>query len=76
MDRKETFSQHPESKQSLEELIAREQNDEEIGYSVPEDQKGHKCNFCGKSFTEARHLKLHIHMVHDVQKDTKVLLIS
>ena len=31
----------------------------------------HKCQSCGKSFSEARNLKRHIHTVHEGHKDHK-----
>ena len=33
--------------------------------------KNHKCDSCGKSFSEAGHLKGHINEVHNGQKDHK-----
>ena len=34
-------------------------------------QKDHKCNSCGKSYSEAGTLKKHINAVHNGQKDHK-----
>ena len=39
--------------------------------SVHNCQKDHKCNSCGKSFSQAENLKKHINSVHNGQKDNK-----
>ena len=33
--------------------------------------KDHKCDSCGKSFSQQGHLKRHIHTVHEGRKDLK-----
>ena len=40
-------------------------------YTVHEDRQNHKCESCGKSFSQAGNLKRHSLIVHEGRKDHK-----
>ena len=40
-------------------------------HKIHEGHNDNKCEFCGKSFSQAQYLKRHIHTVHEGQKDYK-----
>ena len=40
-------------------------------HTVHEGHKDHNCEYCGKSFSQARNLKNHIHTIHEGHKDNK-----
>ena len=41
---------------------------------VHNGQKDHKCDYCGKTYSQAGDLKRHINLVHNGQKDHKCAL--
>ena len=45
-------------------------------YTVHDGCKDYKCEFCGKLFTTAGHLKKHIHTIHEATKITNVNLVA